>query len=75
MKRSWNACIITSIICKLLALLSILGFVFAMVWFTNNLNCLWLLFLLLAADIVPTYEFKSERSANSEGDTDVNKSK
>lgn len=65
MKRNWNICIVTSIICRLLALVAILAFVFAMVAITNNLNCLWLLFLLLAAEIVPVYNFKSQ------GDNDV----
>ena len=65
MKRNWNICIVTSIICRLLALVAILAFVFAMVAITNNLNYLWLLFLLLAAEIVPVYNFKSQ------GDNDV----
>lgn len=69
MKRSWNVCIITSIICRLLALVAVLGFVFALVVITSNLNCLWLLFLLLVVEIIPVYEFKLER------DKDVNTDK
>ena len=60
MNKSWTVCIITSIICRLLGLVAVLAFVFAMVVVTGSLHCLWLLFLLLAVDIVPTYEFKRE---------------
>jgi putative effector of murein hydrolase LrgA (UPF0299 family) len=60
MNKNWTVCIITSIICRLLGLVAVLAFVFAMVVFTGSLHCLWLLFLLLAVDIVPTYEFKRE---------------
>ena len=67
MKNNWNVCIITSIICRLMALVAVLAFVFAMVVFTNSLHCLWLLFLLLTVELVPVYEFKSEK------EKDVNK--
>lgn len=68
--KDWKACIITSIICRLLALVAILAFVFAMVWFTGKLSCLWLLFLTLLVEIVPTYEFKSERKNNDNAEED-----
>lgn len=68
--KDWKACIIASIICRLLALVAILAFVFAMVWFTGKLSCLWLLFLLLVVEIVPTYEFKSERKDDKDVDSD-----
>lgn len=68
--KDWKACIITSVICRLLALVAILAFVFAMVWFTGKLSCLWLLFLLLVVDIVPTYEFKSERKDDKDAESD-----
>ena len=60
MNKNWTACIIASIVCKLLGLVAVLAFVCFMVVFTGSLHCLWLLFLLLAVDIVPTYEFKRE---------------
>jgi hypothetical protein len=60
MNKNWNASIITSIICRLLGLVTILAFVFAMVVFTGSLHCLWLLWLLFAVELVPTYEFKRE---------------
>jgi hypothetical protein len=70
MNKNWTACIIASIVCKLLGLVAVLAFVFAMVVFTGSLHCLWLLFLLLAVDIVPTYEFKREFPINKENEND-----
>ena len=66
MNKNWNASIITSIICRLLAIMAILAFVYFMVVFSGSLHCLWLLFLLFAVDIVPTYEFKREFPRNKE---------
>lgn len=60
MNKNWNASIITSIICRLLAIIAILAFVCFMVVFSGSLHCLWLLFLLFAVELVPTYEFKRE---------------
>lgn len=68
--KDWKACIIASVICRLLALVAILAFVFAMVWFTGKLSCLWLLFLLLVVEIVPTYEFSSERKDDRDAESD-----
>lgn len=68
--KDWKACIITSIICRLFALVAILAFVFAMVWFTGKLGCLWLLFLLLTVELVPTYEFTSERKDDKDAESD-----
>ena len=64
--KNWNACIIASIVCRLLGLVAILAFVYFMVVFTGSLHCLWLLFLLLAVDIIPTYEFKHKETENKE---------
>ena len=50
--------IIASIICRLLGVISVLAFVYAMVVYTDSLKCLWLLFLLLAVGLIPIYEFK-----------------
>lgn len=58
MKR-WNASIIASIICKFLCILAVLSFVYLMVVFTGKLSCLWLLWLVLAVEFIPTYEFTS----------------
>jgi hypothetical protein len=66
--KNWNSSIITSIICRLLALIAVLAFVYAMVVLTGSLGCLWLLFLLLAVELVPTYEFKTKNSEDK-GDT------
>lgn len=64
MNKNWTVCIVASIISRLLALIAVLGFVFHMVIWTNNLHCLWLLFLLFAVELVPTYEFKTKNSEN-----------
>jgi hypothetical protein len=69
MNKNWTACIIASIVCRLLGLIAVLAFVYFMIVLTGSLGCLWLLFLLLAVDIIPTYEFKSHNS------TDDNKNK
>jgi hypothetical protein len=37
-----------------------------MVVWTGSLGCLWLLFLLLAVEFVPTYEFKHRKSDDEE---------
>ena len=58
--KNWTVCIIASIVCRLLALVAVLAFVYFMVVFTGSLGCLWLLFLLLTVELVPTYEFKHE---------------
>lgn len=60
--------IITSIICRLLGLVAVLAFVYAMVVYTGNLSCLWLLFLLLAVELVPTYEFKHKNEGEDSND-------
>ena len=56
--RSWNPSIIASIICRLVGMVAVLAFVYAMVVFTGSLACLWLLFLLFAFELITTYEFK-----------------
>ena len=60
--KNWTACIIASIVCRLLGLVAVLAFVYFMVIFTGSLGCLWLLFLLLAVELIPTYEFKHKTS-------------
>ena len=60
--KDYNSCIIMSIICRLLAFIGVLAFVAFIVAFTNSLHCLWLLFLLLAVEYVPVYEFKRQVS-------------
>lgn len=65
--KNWTACIIASIVCRLLALVAVLAFVYFMVVLTGSLGCLWLLFLLLAVELVPTYEFK-QKNLEDKGD-------
>lgn len=64
--KNWTACIIVSIVCRLLGLVAILAFVYSMVLFTGSLGCLWLLFLVLILDCIPAYEYKSNNSENKE---------
>lgn len=64
--KNWTTCIIASIVCRLLGLIAVLAFVYFMVVLTNSLGCLWLLFLLLAVDFIPTYEFKHKTSDDEE---------
>ena len=70
MNKSWTICIIASIICRFFALVAVLAFVYFMVVLTDSLNCLWLLFLLLAVDVIPTYEFKREFPIKKENKND-----
>lgn len=62
--KNWTICLIASIICRLIGLVAVLAFVYAMVVLTGSLGCLWLLFLLLAVEFIPVYEFKHPKSDN-----------
>ena len=64
--KNWTVCIIASIICRLLGFVAVLAFVYFMVVLTNSPSCLWLLFLLFAVEIIPTYEFKTGSSQENE---------
>ena len=66
--KNYTSCIIASIVCRLLGLVAVLAFVYFMVVLTGKLGCLWLLFLILAVDYIPTYEFthKSSDEENKE---------
>lgn len=66
--KNYNSSIIASIVCRLIGLLAVLAFVYFMVVLTGKLGCLWLLFLILAVDYIPTYEFthKSSDKENKE---------
>jgi membrane protein YdbS with pleckstrin-like domain len=68
--KNWTMCIIASIVCRLLAIVAVLAFVYFMVVLTGSLSCLWLLFLLLAVELVPAYEFKSNNSKDEENKND-----
>lgn len=60
MSKNWMAGIIASIVGRLLGIIAILVFVYAMVVLTGQLGCLWLLFLLLAVDFIPIYSFERQ---------------
>lgn len=49
---------VISLICRTLAFISILGFVFGICYFTKNLTYLWLLFLLFTTEFIPVFEYK-----------------
>lgn len=69
--KNFTACLIASVICRLLGIAVILAFVYFMVYLTNNLSCLWLLLLLLTVGFIPVYEIKPGNS-NNKGDYDKN---
>lgn len=66
--KNWVCCLIVSIVCRLLGLVAVLAFVYAMVVLTGSLGCLWLLFLLLTVEFIPipVYKFNQPTSDNDE---------
>ena len=66
--KNWTACIIATIICRLLGLVAVLAFVYFMVVLTGNLGCLWLLFLLFAVELVPEYKFERNYKGDKSND-------
>lgn len=48
--------LIISIIVKVIVILAVLGFTFAMYYVTQNINMLWLLWLMLIAEFIPGAE-------------------
>ena len=48
--------VIVSIVCRLLAYISVLAFVFGLVIWSGNYKFLWFLLLLLTCELVPLYE-------------------
>jgi len=71
MNKNWTVCIIASIVCRLLGLLAVFAFVYFMAVLTGSLGCLWLLFLLLAVELIPEYEF--EHKTSDKKNTEENK--
>lgn len=59
--------IIVSLICRLLAYISVLAFIFGVVFLSENYNFLWLLFLLLTCEFVPTYQVKEVKDDRTDG--------
>ena len=59
--------VIASIVCRLLAFLGILAFVFGVTIMFDNPKLLWLLFLLPTACFVPTYDFKKSEEGPFKG--------
>lgn len=50
--------IVLSIVARLLIILFVLGFTFAMFYVTRNYNTLYLLFLILTCMFIPVYTYK-----------------
>ena len=69
---SISAVALCAIICKMIALVLIIAFVFTIVLITNNLKLLWLLFLVLTVKLLPDYSVTYSR--NTKGDSDTDKS-
>ena len=59
--------VIVSVICRLLAYISVLAFVFGVVALSGNYNFLWLLLLLLTCEFVPTYQEKEVKNDRTDG--------
>ena len=49
--------VIVSLIARLVVILGVLAFVFAIVYVTGNTKFLWLLFLLVSVFFIPTYTY------------------
>ena len=62
--------IIISLICRTLAFIAVLAFVFGICFFTNNLHFLWLLFLILTVEFIPVFTFKRVSSVSNEDEDD-----
>lgn len=60
--------VIVSLICRLLAYMSVLAFVFGIVTLSGNYNFLWLLLLLLTCEFVPTYQTKGDKNDRTDGE-------
>lgn len=70
--KNWTLCIIASIVCRLLGLVAVLAFVYFMVVFMGSLSCLWLLFLILAVEFIPAYEFKTSNNKDTKENNNGN---
>lgn len=57
--------IIVSTVCRLLAYISVLAFVFGLVVWSGSYKFLWFLLLLLTCGLVPTYESRINNDNNS----------
>ena len=52
--------VITGIVCRALAYIAVLTFVFGLIYMSKNYNYLWFLFLLITCEFVPTYTCTKE---------------
>ena len=59
--------VIISIICRCLAYLAVLAFVFGIVHTTKNTKYLWLLLLIMTVYFIPTYECKGIANTDNNG--------
>ena len=63
-----------SIICRCIAYVSVLAFVFGLIYISGNYSYLWMLSLLITCPIVPTYEGRTTYDRTDEERTDDNNS-
>ena len=54
--------VVTAVICRCMAYIAVLAFVFGLVRMSGDYHYLWFLFLLLTCYIVPTYESGVKKS-------------
>lgn len=57
---------IAGIIGRVVIFLGILGFVFALVYTSNNYKFLWFLFLLITVEFIPVYRVETTRLPREE---------
>lgn len=57
--RDWYKAFIAYLIVHLVIIIGVLAFVFGVVYITNNMGYLWLLFLLLTTTLLPSFEFNT----------------
>lgn len=51
--------IIISIICRTIAIIAVLAFVFGLVYISGSYSFLWLLLLIIACTFIPVYAYDS----------------
>lgn len=67
--------IIISVICRTLAIIAVLAFVFLLVYISGRYSFLWFLFLILACKYVPVYKYTSTDETREGNETQEGKEK
>ena len=67
--------VIAGVICRVLAYIAILAFVFGLIYISKNYNYLWFLFLLITCEFIPIYTWKEEHEKHNKNDKDNNENR